>query len=203
MFFFNKSLLPSLIFGVVLILLVRPLVSSRVDPHSLGGRFCIWCGRIIGIVAIAVFVFMSINNPDRGMMSNDKNLVELLEQGRTVEGKVLERWYDKWRPPAWMILYSFEVPNPKDNKLTTYYGSARGPKHYYASISKGDTITIIYEPNEPKINVEIYEFLNHPNYLWAFKKVGKLELFDKFRDKYKDKFENYPLLQWYEESRRK
>jgi hypothetical protein len=191
-----------LIIGLVLMLLPIILtILRKVTP--LYGIYISLAGIFMGAWMLHDFYSMSINNPDRSMMYHNKNLILLLEQGRTIEGKVLERWYDKWRPAGWMIFYSFEVPNPKEGKLEIYYGSAKGPKHYYASLPKGDTITIIYYPAEPKINSEIYEFLSDPHYLSAFKQTGKLELYDKFRDKYKDKFENHSLFQWYKESSRK
>jgi hypothetical protein len=174
------------------------------NPRSLSGIATILTVVIIAIWTIADFYSWSIDQPYRGMMNDNKTLVGLLEQGRTIEGKILKRWYQEGRPPGWEIFYSFEVPNPKDGKLEIYYGSACGPKNYYGSLSKGDTITIIYYPAEPKINSEIYEFLNDPNYRWVFKQTGKLELFNKFRDKYKDKFENYAdITWWYNQSRRK
>jgi hypothetical protein len=166
MFFFNKNFIPFFIVGWAWILFSRLIINSalkrRTCPwHTVGKITIVWTMRIIGIGLIAIFYFISINHPNREMMKNDENRIILLEQGKTVEGKVLKQWYDNWESSSWMILYSFEAPDSA-GKLKTYYGSAKGPKSYYADLSKGDIVTIIYYFSKPEINCEMYEFLSNP-----------------------------------------
>ncbi len=135
-------------------------------------------------------------------MKKAENRLVLLERGKIIEGSVFKGWFDNWAPPAWMILYSFKASNPADGEEETYWGSARGPKKYYANLSKGDTVSIIYNPSNPKINCEIYNFLNDPSYRRTFRKTGKLELLDsRFRDQYK--FETYSEMTWLDSAREK
>jgi hypothetical protein len=208
MFFFNPTLLPFLIIGLAWLLFARPIVNFIDERNSLNWpkfltNFSIWIFRIMGITAICFFIYMGINRPYTNIKNDNNAIIGLLEGGKIVEGKVLERWYDNWAPTAWMIFYSFEAPNPKEGKSKIYYGKARGPKHYYASLAKGNTVAIIYNSANPKINSEMYEFLNFPGYHRIFKLEGKSEMLNKFQDKYHDKFETYSLLQWYEESKQK
>ena len=134
-------------------------------------------------------------------MRKDENRLVLLERGNITEGRIFKSWYDNYAPEGWMVLYNFKTSNPADGEAKTYWGSAHGPKKYYANLSEGDTATIIYNPSNPKINCEIYDFLNHPSYRNTFKEAGKLKLLDRFRDKYK--FEDYSYLTWYDSAKQK
>jgi hypothetical protein len=183
MFFFKPGLLSLLVIGLVFILL--PIILTLLRKLTpLCGIANIIVGLIIGGMAIHSFYSMSINRPDRSMMRKSKNLVALLEQGRISEGRVLEQFYDKWQPQGWRILYSFESPNPEDGRLEIHYGSAKGRKYYYTDLSKGDTVTIIYDPNKPKVNAEVFEIIDDRHYRSALKRIGNEELLDSFIDKY-------------------
>jgi len=209
MWFFNIGLFPFFIIGMFWILFAKPIVNwgLKSKPNSVFNKpvirqaFLVWPFRILGVAAIGVFLYMGINRPYMGMMKKAENRLFLLEAGEITEGKVVKRWYDNWAPPAWMVLYNFKILNPADGEEKTYWGSARGPKKYYANFSEGDTVAIIYNPSNPKINCEIYLFLNDPCYRYTFKEAGKLKLLDKFRDKYK--FEDYSEMKWLELAREK
>ena len=135
------------------------------------------------------------------MMNKDENRIVLLQEGEITRGEVYQSKYETWAPEGWEIVYKFNIKNSSDAKNVTYWGEAEGPKFYYANLHKGDTISVIYYPGNPKINCEMYYFLNHPSYRHTFKKAGKLHLLDKFRDEYEVK--DYALVQWYDLQRQK
>lgn len=208
MFFFNIDLLPFLIGGIFFLLISKPhgnrVIKRKPDSFFsipiINKIFVVWTGWAMGIGAIGIFYFMSLDNPYRGMMKKTENRLVLLEQGEIAEGKILKCWFDNWAPPAWMILYNFNASKPGTAETKTYWGTARGPKKYYAKFSPDDTVKIMYNPAKPKINCEIYYFLNNPNYRYTFKKAGKLESLDKFRDEYGDKFEDYSIMGWHNQA---
>ncbi len=209
MFFFNIGWIPFLIFGMFCLLFAKPIVNfglkNKLDSFfsrpNIRQIFLVWPFRLLGVAAIGVFLYMGMNSPPRDMMNKDENRLVLLEQGKITEGMVVKSWFDNWAPPAWMVLYNFKTSNPADDEEETYWGSARGPKKYYANLSEGDTVSIIYNPSKPKINCEIYYFLNHPSYRKTFRDAGKLKLLDRFRDEYK--FEDYSYMKWYDLARQK
>jgi len=156
----------------------------------------------MGIGAIGAVLHTGINRPCGGIRGDEDRLV-LLEQGEITEGKIVKCWYDKEAPAGWEVLYSFKISNPRDGKAKTYWGTAWGPKKYYADFSEDDSVMIIYNPLNPKMNCEIYFFLNNPNYRYTFREAGKLELLNKFRDEYRDMFENYSVMRWHNEAKQK
>lgn len=115
----------------------------------------------------------------------DKNLIALLERGKIVDANVVNA---SWRLGksyiGWRVDYDFKAIDPIIHKLKAYWGRSHGPKYYYAELSVGDVVSVIYDACDPKINCEIKRFLNHPGYRNAFKKAGKRHLLDKFEDEY-------------------
>lgn len=211
MWFFNISLAPVLIIGMVWLLFAKPIINRGLKnkPDSFFSRptnrrifLVVWLLRVIGVVTICSFLYMGINSPPRGMMKKDENRLVLLEKGKVIEGSVFKGWYDDWAPSAWMILYSFKTLDSANSEEKTYWGSARGPKPYYANLSKGDTVKIIYNLSNPKINCEMYTFLNDPSYRRTFREAGKKDLLlNRFRDEYE--FETYSELKWFDLAREK
>lgn len=211
MYFWNIGLVPFLVFGLLSVLvLARPIAGlgfkqkpkGLLDKPTFFQIFTLWSARVVGIASIAVFFCMSIDRPWMGKMEKAKNQLILLERGEIAEGKVIRRWYDDWAPSAWMILYSFEAPNPTDGKVKTYYGSARGPKQYYSPLSACDSVSIIYNPSNPKLNCEMYRFLNYPGYRWTFRQAEKTDLLlVRFKDHYK--FDTYSDMTWHNAARQK
>ncbi len=207
MWFFDIRMLPSLVFGIVVLLISRRMGNWQIrrDPDSFASVpiinkiFIVWAARAVGIMAIGIFFSMGMNSPPRGMMRKAENRLILLEEGQIVKGEVVECWFDNLAPPAWMILYSFEAPNPKDGQAKTYWGSARGPKQYYAKFSEGDPVSVIYNPAKPKMNCEMYYFLNEPQYRRTFRKAGKLELLANFEDEYE--LVDYSEMSWLDSAR--
>ncbi len=210
MFFWNISLLPFLVFGLFALVMARPIAGlgfrrkrdSLLDKPTFLQIVALWSARVVGIACISFFFRMSIDNPWMGRMKKAENQLILLEHGAIAEGRVVRGWYDDWAPSAWMILYSFEATKPANGKTKTYYGSARGPKQYYSRLSMGDSVSIIYNPSNPKLNCEMYCFLNYPGYRRTFRQAGKIELLlEKFKDKYK--FEIYSYMTWHDSARQK
>ena len=208
-FFFNIDMIPFLVFGIFVLLFAKFYGNWGIKhrPDSFFSRpiinkiFIVWTGWAIGIAAIAASFHICMDRPPRGMMKKAENRLVLLEEGKITQGKVVKRWYDNWAPAAWMVLYDFKILNSTDEEAKTYWGSARGPKKYYANLSEGESVTIIYNPSNPKINCEIYYFLNHPSYRNTFKDAGKLKFLDRFRDEYD--FEDYSYMNWYDLARQK
>jgi len=209
MFFFRIDLSPVIIIGMFFLLFAKPIVNfglknkqdSFFNRPIIRQIFLVWGFRAIGIMTIGAFLHTCINHPYRGMMRKDENRLVLLERGKTTEGKVVKSWYDNYAPEGWEVLYNFKIFDSTDNKAESYWGSANGPKKYYANLSKGDIVTVIYNPSNPKINCEIYYFLNHPSYRKTFRDAEKLKLLDRFRDEYK--FEDYSYMKWYDLARQK
>ncbi len=205
MFFFNIDLVPFLIFGIFVFIISRFMGNWQIKryPNSffsipiINKIFIVWTARAVGVFAIGVFIYMSIDRPYRMMMKKTENQLVLLEKGQVATGTVAkDSWYDKWAPPAWMILYNFEIePNSANEEAKVYWGSAYGPKDYYSNFSKGDPVKIIYNPANPKINCELYDFVNYPHYRKTFREAGKLGLLDKFKDEIK--VEDYSYMKWY------
>jgi hypothetical protein len=209
MFFWNIGLVPFLVIGILWILVAKPIAIFTIKKHPISflspvfsQLLIVWMFRILGIIIIAVFFCMSIDRPWMGRMKKAENQLILLESGEIAEGKIIRRWYDDWAPSAWMVLYSFEAPNPANGEVKTYYGSARGPKQYYSSLSAGDNVSILYNPSNPKLNCEMYRFLNYPGYRRTFRQAEKTDLLlMRFKDHYK--FETYSYMTWHNAARQK
>jgi hypothetical protein len=120
----------------------------------------------------------------------------LLEDGKITLGEVFKSGYQRFGlRKSYRLIYKFKAKEPSTSEEKTYWGSAEGPTKYYAGLAAGDTVEVIYGSLNPKINCEIREFLNNPNYRQTFNKTGKLHLLDKFKDKYE--MEDYSFEEWY------
>jgi hypothetical protein len=201
--FFYGIPLFSWVVGLFLICLPFFLIITRwVDLRSIKTIIYLIAFLSVGVWFIYEGHLVSQPNPYSGMITQDKDLIALLEHGKIAEATVLKKWYHDGRPPGWMILYTFNTSDSNDKKSGVHFGCARGPKPYYNSFSKGDRVIIIYCPDEPDISSEIYEFLNDPNYRLIFKQTGKMELFEKLYLKFQDKLVNNPdWTWWYNQSR--
>jgi hypothetical protein len=135
------------------------------------------------------------------MMFKNENRLVLLEKGEITQGEVVKSFYGKLAPDGWKVLYKFNAEKPLTGEEKTYWGSAKGPKKYYANLPAGEPVTIIYYPSNPKINCEIKYMLNHPSYRITFQDAGKLALLDKYREEYD--LEDYTLVGWYRLQRQK
>jgi hypothetical protein len=191
------------IIGATFLVFARPII-NRVErwrpDHLFGGPifreiFVVWTLRAIGIMTLVLSFWMCIDNPPRGMMNKDENRLILLEEGKITEGEVVKTFYQEWASEGWKLLYKINVENLVTGEEKTYWGSAQGPKKYYANLLPGEPITIIYYPLNPKINCEIKYMLNYPGYRKTFQDVGKLALLDKYRDEYE--LEDYALIEWF------
>ena len=186
-----------LIFGGVIARSLRkcyPNESKRLS--GTGSAFDQWALRVGGLVFVVVGFLVSGENPWpwRTIMSRDENLIVLLEKGEIVEGRVAKVFYQRGAPEGWRLDYKFDANDPGTNSLTTYVGSAQGPRRYYAYLKPGETIAIIYYPSDPWINCEIRQLVNDPTYRFTFKKAGKLHLLDRFRNEYE--VEDISFKEW-------
>jgi len=208
MFFFSYSIIPSFIFGGLLIFFSGRIANRHVKIFSFKNskvqkilRPCIMGMCIlIGLGAIVSNLYLCLDNPPRGMMKKKENQLDLLEKGNLTQGEVVKCWYQKWAPEGWKILYKFTLDS-SENMEKIYWGSAQGPKTYYSNLSEGSLVTIIYNPGEPKINCEIYNFLNYPVYRKTFQESDKSNLLDKFRKQYEIK--DYSFITWYDSQQHK
>jgi hypothetical protein len=191
-FFFDKNLLPLPIVGLFFVLATFVLIVLRkINPRSFSGIVQILMG-----VSFGIWIFYGYFS----MCRNDKNIIDLLEQGRLAEAKVLRVWLSESRGYPWAVSYSFEVPDSRDGKLIKYEGTSKAHLPYY-KLSNRNSVTVIYNPDRPEFDFEINEFLN--DYTGLFEQAGKQQQLDNFRDIHKDEFKNYRLLQWDEHSRRR
>lgn len=155
----------------------------------------VWPIRFIGIISIVSAFLLARSSPSWAGLKSDMNRIALLENGIVTTGSIVKSYYQRLASAGWTVIYDFDAKDPKTGKNKTYSGSSQGPAKYYTKLSEGNKIDVIYEPSNPKINSEIKCFLNNPGYRQTFKKAGKLNLLDKFRDKYE--FEDYSFVEWY------
>lgn len=204
MYFLDGIVIPPLVFGFVLLTFahsITNLITRKAQSDSfmrnkiIRNIFYVWTLRAIGIGAIIASV-QGAKNPTPSILKSDESVVSLLELGEIAEGIVFKSKYDEGAPKGWGILYQFVTFNPKTKEKQMYWGGVKGPKNYFAELSPGDKITVIYYPPNPKISSEIRAFLNHPSHKYVFKEAGILHLVDKYRDKYKIK--DYELTEWYD-----
>lgn len=162
---------------------------------------------IIPIVFLILIIrFIAHVTTDEGisyytMMGKDKNIVALLEHGKVLKANVTQAYYEHWAPAGWRVEYDFYTVDPSKGNEQTYWGWTKGPKRYYANLSVGDEIDIIYDPCDPRVNAEVRTFLNDPVKRQVFKRNGKTHLLDRFKDSYK--LEDYNLKRWSHETTKK
>lgn len=155
----------------------------------------IWPTRVMGIMCLTFAVLIALSGPVQSSLKKGSNQLLLLEKGALIKAIVSKVVYQRIAPAGWEVIYKFEAKDPINKNVKDYVGSSQGPKKYYMGLSKGDDITVIYDPCMPKLNCEIRRFLNYPGYRHTFKKVGKLNLLDKFKDEFE--LEDYTFEKWY------
>lgn len=169
--------------------------------HIFYKSLSVWALRIIGLILL-IFIFMyARSGPSMKVLKKDENRIELLKNGLIVKGKIIRVFYQLLASGGWKVIYEFYVENPLNHEKKKYYGSTQGPKKYYSSLSKGESIEVIYSPLNPNINCEIKCFLNHPSFRYSFNRNNKLKLLDKFKNKYE--IEEISFKEWYELQRQR
>jgi hypothetical protein len=198
-----------LILGVVALFFAKSLANVMLGKLPQNHKFntpifrsllYVWPIRVIGLICLVFAFLISFDNPP-SRTGSDVNRLLLLENGKTVEATVYKTFYQHLAPSGWKVVYNFKAKSPTNDTEKLYWGSAQGPKEYYANLVAGNPVELIYCPSDPKINCEIRYFLNNPSFRATFKKAGKLQLLDKFKDKYK--LEDYSFEEWYRLQRQK
>jgi hypothetical protein len=173
-------MLPLLIIGSLLLTFASSITNfalKREPPGSIlhikifRNIFCLWMIRSIGVACIVTSFQIAKDNPTGSIMNKNKNIITLLENGEIVQATVIKSWYGEWAPAGWRIFYQFAAQNTETGDKNTYWGRTYGPKKYYADLSPGDSIFVIYYPTKPQINSEIKTFLNHPSHRHVFKEA--------------------------------
>jgi len=201
--FFHFHCIPLIVIGVACLvfakkiadLMLRPLPGHKFNKQPYKSLLYIWPIRFIGILCLGFSFLIATSGPSRIFMNSDKTRIDLLECGEIIQANVQKVYFQHLAPEGWKVIYEFISEDPKTYESTTFVGSSQAPKEYYYNLSKGDTLDVIYNPQNPKVNCEIRRFLNHPSHRNTFKKAGKLNLLDKFLEQYK--LENYTFKQWY------
>jgi hypothetical protein len=201
--FYNGPAIFLLIAGCLFIILSKRIVTANLSfradappKNHIYKTHCIWSLRFGGIIGIIVAFSILTWGPSTSKMNKDSNKILLLEQGKIINGQVHKLSYKR---SGWAVVYKFEANEPASSQKKIYWGASYGPKTYYTPA--GGVINVIYSPSNPRINYEIKSFLNNPSYRYAFKKAGKLELLDKYRDKYQ--LEEYSFDEWWKLQERK
>jgi hypothetical protein len=194
MFYYGPAI-TCLVIGLLFIILSLPSINKMFSsslnplPSRLVRVGYIWQLRISGVILIIVAVLILMSGPSTGILYKRTNRLLLLEQGQITEGQINKLSY---RLSGWAAVYLFEANDPASNQKKIYWGTSRGPKAYYNE--PGKPISIIYLLSNPRVNYEIKSFLNDPSFRNTFKKADKLELLNKYRDKYP--IENYSSEEW-------
>jgi hypothetical protein len=199
--FFHGPAVVVLIIGFLFIILSGPIVRKMFSlqpgpaykPIVINGS--IWSVRLGGAIVMIMSFFILTSGPTQKEMKKETNQVMLLEHGQTIEGTVFKASYQYLAPPGWTVVYKFTANGPVIHKSKTYWGCAQGPRKYYAHLIAGDTVKIIYYPLNPDINCEMERFLNNPTFRNTFRKAGKLELLNKFKNGFT--IDNYSFDEWY------
>ena len=178
---------------------LRMPVNLRFISPAMNRLLYVWGVRLAGIAFVVFGLLFPRTDPWpwRTIMIEDENRIALLEKGETIQGKVTTVYYQHAGPKGWRIDYQFDVNGPHTDAVTTYFGSAQGPRGYYARLEVGEEVSIMYLPQNPRINCEIKYFLNNPDYRYTFREGQKLHLLDKFRDQYP--VEDVDRNKWYRE----
>ncbi len=183
----------SLILGIVFLLFAEKVsyLTKYFGPLSI---------RPVSIRIFSFFLliisYTPLGTPPPHYVNKDGNRLALLESGKIIKGQVTKSYFATGAPKGWKIVYNFETEDPSTGENKKLLGSSQGPGKYYRELSKGDTVEIIYNPLAPKVNCEIMRFLNYPGFRQTFEKAGKLNLLNKFKDKYE--LENYSDAIWYD-----
>ena len=207
--YFNVNAVVLAVFGVVFLVFGKHLanfVLSCSGRHKLTapkyhGLLYIWPTRFMGVICLTIAILIAMSSPSQSSLKKARNRLALLESGVLAKAEVTRVVYQKLAPAGWEVIYKFETRDPISRKVRAYVGSTQGPKKYYANLSKEDTITVVYDPCIPGLNCEIKSFSNHPSFRHTFKKAGKLNLLDRFRDTFE--IEDYTFEEWYRLQQRK
>lgn len=208
MFFRFQSIIFMLI-GIICLVFAKKIADfmlSFLQSHKFNkppykSLLYIWPIRFIGILCLGFSFLIFTSGPSSIFMNSDKIRIDLLERGETIQAKIQKCYFQHLAPEGWKVIYEFAVEDTETHKGKTFFGSSQGPKKYYYSLSEGDTLDVIYNPQNPNINCEVSCFLNHPSHRNTFEKAEKLNLLEKFRDHHK--MEDYSFKEWYRQQQMK
>lgn len=196
--------LPAAGIGLLTILLAKRIATppfsrkqkNESEPIREPNNIIMWGARCFGVLFIAVILGTATSERTwyGNMMAKDSTRLRLLEKGKLASAESSGLFYQKGAPAGWAITYKFSAKDPKIGEEKTWSGITQGPSRFLMS---SDGITVIYDPCEPRLNMEIRCFLNKPGYIDSFKKAGKLHLRDKFKDKFE--LEDMTSREWYDE----
>jgi len=84
----------------------------------------------------------------------------LASKGQIIQAQVKGARFQQAPRVGWTVSYEFRLqPNGE-----VFTGFIMGPKNYYSSFSVGDKIAVVYLPEDPRMNLDIYYLLNAPAY---------------------------------------
>ena len=197
-------LVPAVGIGLLIIILAKKIAKppfsrkpgNESKPTREPNKIIMWGMRGFGLLFVVVILGTAISKRTwyGNMMAKDSTRLRLLEKGKLTYAESSGIFYQKGAPEGWAITYKFSAKDPKPGEGKTWSGKTQGPSSFLRS---SDGITVIYDPCEPRLNMEIRCFLNNPSYVDFFKKAGKLHLRDKFKDKFE--LEDMTSTEWYNE----
>jgi hypothetical protein len=207
--YFNVNAVVLAVFGVAFLVFGKHLanfVLSCSGRHKLTGPkyhglLYIWPTRFMGVICLILGFLMAMSGPSQSSLKKTRNRLALLENGVLAKAEVVKVVFQQLAPAGWEVVYKFNAKDPVTEEEKAYVGSTQGPKKYYARLSKGDEIVVIYQPGEPKLNCEINCFLNSPSFRHTFKKASKLNLLDRFRNTFV--IEEYSFEEWYRQQQKR
>jgi hypothetical protein len=207
--YFNINSVVLFIIGVAFLLFAK-LITKPILQKLPKGRFesalsrkllFLWPTRAIGIMCIVFGFVIAMSGPANTSLKKGSNRLLLLERGTLAPANVRKVFRQSVAPAGWKVIYEFDAKEPVIGELKTYIGSAQGPMKYYVPLSNGAKIAVIYDPCNPKLNCEIRCFLNKPSFRNTFRKAGKLNLLERFRNTYR--IEDYTFEEWYRQQQQK
>lgn len=178
-----------LIAGIALLTFAIPITNflDKHQPSTLLKKtsrlHILWMIRCLGLFLLYIAADSGSYRPNPNLMKKEENMIILLEEGKIAEGEVIKLFYDK-KANINAFFYKFITDDPETGQLKVFWSTSNPYNYLESQLQVGDNIEIIYHPSKPEISMEIKDFLSNKWHLRVFSENNKLDLLQRFRDKY-------------------